>query len=444
MAFFRARTALNTLKHSRPVWESVREIHILRTITEVRQWRQERFRNKEKVGFVPTMGALHQGHIALAKRAQEECDVSIVSIFVNPTQFRAGEDYETYPRTLDKDIALLDAAQITAVFAPTAHEMYPNYPAPFGTYVDPVDGDKVAEGEIRPGHFRGVATVCTKLFNIIQPCRSYFGQKDGLQCIVLKRMVNDLNMNTKVVICPTIREPDGLAMSSRNVRLTPESRALAPTIFEALTVGEKLWNSGVHDVEEIRKAVQAHLTSSERVKDANPEVWRPEYVSIADGRTGLNLAPGSKITPFEVIKRVRDAAIAKQKAEEDEELAAKAAAEEAEQTARRLKKREEEEAIRQRKEAASKSNGSSNGSSTHERKLPCFTADAAANQAATSTSGQPQRPASQSAEEEAVDDDTDVAAMLAVAVRAGSVRLIDNVLLKYSKQQLQTEEAEKD
>ncbi|PMP84206.1 MAG: pantoate--beta-alanine ligase, partial [Chloroflexus aggregans] len=185
----------------------------------------------DELGFVPTMGYLHQGHLALVEQARVECPAVAVSIFVNPTQFGPHEDYARYPRDTARDLALLEAAGVDLVFIPTVEEMYP---PGFGTYVIQPAADEVLEGGGRPGHFRGVATVVCKLFNIIQPTKSYFGQKDAQQTIVVRQMVRDLNIPVEIVIVPTVREPDGLALSSRNVYLTPEQRAAAPVLYRAL------------------------------------------------------------------------------------------------------------------------------------------------------------------------------------------------------------------
>ncbi len=202
---------------------------------------------------------------------------------MNPTQFLPGEDFNAYPRTLEADVEKLKAVDVDAVFAPNAAEMYPVSP-PWGTYVVPEGADNLAEGVIRPGHFRGVATVCTKLFNIVQPCKAFFGQKDGLQCIVLRKIVRDLNMNLKVVVCPTVRESDGLAMSSRNVYLAPNQRALAPLIYQSLQAGARVWASGERDPRQLKRAVADVLASKQQ-----KGLWEPEYVSIADGFSGEDL-----------------------------------------------------------------------------------------------------------------------------------------------------------
>lgn len=198
--------------------------------------------NLEKtIGFVPTMGALHEGHIALIKKSTVENDLTVCSIFVNPTQFNNPEDLKKYPRTLEEDCKMLDEAGCDIVFAPSAEEMYPTLPQlklNFG-YLE-----EIMEGKFRPGHFNGVGIVVAKLFNIVKPTRAYFGQKDIQQVAVINRLIKDLSFDLQMVVCDTIRENDGLAMSSRNRRLSAEARALAPKIFESLKLGEQLLLEG--------------------------------------------------------------------------------------------------------------------------------------------------------------------------------------------------------
>jgi pantoate--beta-alanine ligase len=205
----------------------------MQIITTVRQMQQacRNLRRKGKLGLVPTMGALHSGHLSLVRRAQGECDSVVVSIFVNPTQFAAGEDYETYPRSFEDDCAKLKAAGIDVLFAPSPEEMYSPEST---TFVEvPGIGDRL-DGVSRPGHFRGVATVVAKLFNIVGPDRAYFGQKDAAQVAVLRTMIHDLNLAVQLVACPIVREPDGLAMSSRNRYLSPQNSRLALIMHRAL------------------------------------------------------------------------------------------------------------------------------------------------------------------------------------------------------------------
>ena len=193
------------------------------------------------VGFVPTMGALHDGHLSLVKEARKQNDIVVVSIFVNPTQFGQGEDFDKYPRQIEEDTNLLSTLGVDHLFTPTTTEMYRKDHI---TYVDPSLGgyeDILQEGKSRPGHFRGVATIVTKLFNIVQPTNAYFGQKDAAQCCLIRRIVEDLDMDVNVVIMDTIRESDGLAMSSRNAYLTTKERQVAPIVYKSLLAAKELY-----------------------------------------------------------------------------------------------------------------------------------------------------------------------------------------------------------
>jgi pantoate--beta-alanine ligase len=201
-------------------------MRIVRTIAELRL--QPRVGS---VGLVPTMGAFHDGHLALFRAAREENDVVVVSLFVNPAQFRAGEDLEEYPRDEERDARLAEEAAVDVLFAPDADELYP---PGFQTWVEVEELGSRLEGERRPGHFRGVATICLKLFNIVRPDRAYFGQKDAQQVAVVKRMVRDLDHEVQIRVVPTVRDADGLAFSSRNAYLSPEERELALTLPRAL------------------------------------------------------------------------------------------------------------------------------------------------------------------------------------------------------------------
>ena len=196
------------------------------------------------VGLVPTMGALHEGHLSLVRRAAAECAVVAVTVFVNPLQFSATEDLATYPRDLDADLAAARAAGVAYLFAPPAKEMFP---APPLTTVSVAALSEGREGARRPGHFTGVATVVAKLFAIAGPCRAYFGEKDHQQLEVVQRMATDLSFPVEVVACPTVREPDGLALSSRNAYLSPVERAAAPVLYRALQTGRDLAQRGVTD-----------------------------------------------------------------------------------------------------------------------------------------------------------------------------------------------------
>ena len=224
------------------------------------------------LGLVPTMGYLHQGHLALVRRARSENAALAVSIFVNPTQFGPSEDLPTYPRDMDRDLALLKKEGADLVFVPSVGEMYPQG---MDTWVEVQGLSQRLEGEYRTGHFRGVATVVAKLLNIVRPDRAYFGQKDGQQTAVVKRLVKDLNMGVDVVVVPTVREADGLAMSSRNVYLSEEERRAAPVLYQALSGAKRLWEGGQHDGEMLRGAVR-------RMLEKEPLVGEIDYVSVAD------------------------------------------------------------------------------------------------------------------------------------------------------------------
>ena len=222
-------------------------------------------------GLVPTMGFLHEGHLSLVRRALAENDRVMVTIYVNPTQFAPTEDLSTYPRDLERDLALLQEVGTHVVFTPDDSLMYP---AGFQTHVNVQEVTKVLEGASRPTHFQGVATIVAKLFNIAQPTRAYFGQKDYQQTAVLRQMVSDLNFNLEMVICPTGREADGLAMSSRNKFLSPEQRQAAPLLHQALVAGVEALQTGERDAEKIRQLVR-HLIAAEPLA-------RLDYFSVAD------------------------------------------------------------------------------------------------------------------------------------------------------------------
>jgi pantoate--beta-alanine ligase len=228
----------------------------------------------EPVGFVPTMGYLHEGHLALVRRAREENPSVVASIFVNPIQFGPQEDFDSYPRDLHHDLASLEKEGTDIVFMPSIVEMYP---AQFNSWVGVGKVTERLEGASRPGHFMGVATVVAKLFNIIQPTKAYFGQKDAQQLVVIKKMVADLNMNLEIVTVPTVREPDGLAMSSRNTYLNPEQHQAALVLYKALTLAEKLYADGERNAEHIRQKMTA-LIKKEPLADI-------DYVSVADAET---------------------------------------------------------------------------------------------------------------------------------------------------------------
>ena len=244
---------------------------IVKTISEIRALRQKL---KGTVGFVPTMGFLHEGHLALVRRAKAESSAVMVSIYVNPAQFGPREDFGAYPRDLDRDLELLRKEGTDIVFVPSGDEMYP---PGFNSWVDVEKVTERLEGASRPGHFRGVATVVAKLFNVVQPTRAYFGQKDAQQVVVIQRVVADLNMDMEVVVVPTVRESDGLAMSSRNIYLSSKERQAATTLFKALTLAWQLRKGGEKDAEKIRRQMTALIR-----KEPLAQI---DYVSIADTET---------------------------------------------------------------------------------------------------------------------------------------------------------------
>ncbi len=246
-------------------------MEIIHTIANLKSWRNQ---CHGSVGLVPTMGFLHDGHLSLVKQAKKDNSEVAVSIFVNPTQFGPSEDFKTYPRDLEHDLALLEEVRTDIVFIPSKEEMYPN------GYCSWVDVEKVTEpleGEYRPGHFRGVTTVVAKLFNIVEPTRAYFGQKDAQQVIVIRKMVTDLNMNLEIITVPTMREADGLAMSSRNIYLNAKERKAATVLYRALTKAKEQWQNGEKDAGYLRQATTELIQTEPLVKI--------DYISIADALT---------------------------------------------------------------------------------------------------------------------------------------------------------------
>jgi len=249
-------------------------VNVVRTVAELRAALP-----REGVGFVPTMGYLHAGHLALVERARAENPFVVVSIFVNPLQFGPGEDYHRYPRDLERDQALLEAAGVDLLFAPSVEEMYPKG---FATRVQ-VEGPLTAlwEGEVRPGHFQGVATVVARLFLLVGPRRAYFGEKDYQQLLVIRKMVRDLGFPLEVVGVPTVREEDGLALSSRNVYLSPERRKKATVLYRAL--------SAMREVAKEGGSVAEALRAGEAVLAEVPE-FRKDYLALVDPETLLPLS----------------------------------------------------------------------------------------------------------------------------------------------------------
>ena len=246
-------------------------MEVIKKIDDMRRLRQNL---TEPVGLVPTMGYLHEGHLSLVKTARAENPSVIVSIFVNPTQFSPGEDFKRYPRDTERDLARLEAANVDIVFIPTAAEMYSPQ---FNSWVEVGGITERLEGAARPGHFKGVTTVCAKLFNITRPHRAYFGQKDAQQAAVIKKMVRDLNMNLEISVLPTVREDDGLAKSSRNTYLNPEERRAALVLYQALTLAKKLRAQGETNAFRLRREMTELIRKQ--------MLAAIDYVSIADAET---------------------------------------------------------------------------------------------------------------------------------------------------------------
>ena len=232
------------------------------------------------LGLVPTMGALHDGHLSLVRQARADSETMAASIFVNPSQFGPNEDFAKYPRNFESDLQLLEENGTDLVFAPPPEEVYPDG---FDTWVEPGSVAQGMEGAARPGHFRGVATVVAKLFTITRPDRAYFGQKDGQQVAVIRKMNADLNLGVDVVTMPTIREPDGLALSSRNAYLSAEERETAPAVYRALCAAEDVWRRGERDAQRIQRAAN-NILSREALIDA------VDYVGIVNAETMRPLA----------------------------------------------------------------------------------------------------------------------------------------------------------
>jgi pantoate--beta-alanine ligase len=244
-------------------------MQVIETLAEMQRVRRGL---KGSVGLVPTMGYLHEGHLTLVRKSRQDNKYTLATIFVNPTQFGPKEDFERYPRDYPRDFAMLEEEQCDFVLLPSAKEMYPEG---YDTWVVVEEVTDRLEGSIRPGHFRGVATVVAKLFNIVQPSRAYFGQKDAQQCVFVRKMVRDLNIPLEMIVVPTVREADGLAMSSRNVYLSPQERQQASVLYKALTRAHVMWAEGEKDSSKLRQTM-TELIEKKRLA-------RIEYISIADG-----------------------------------------------------------------------------------------------------------------------------------------------------------------
>ena len=267
-------------------------MELIRSATEMQARAMALKKEGKSIGFVPTMGSLHAGHLSLVDLIKEQCDVLLLSIYVNPTQFGVGEDFEKYPRDLDKDLAMCESRGVDLVFAPESTEIYQ---ADASTFVIEESLGKGLCGNARPNHFRGVATVCAKLFNLCQPDKVALGQKDAQQVVVLKRMIRDLHFPIEVVVGPILREPDGLAMSSRNAYLEPKQRENALLIFKSLEAARKVVEEkGSNNVDRVKAEAMNVLTSGRflrvnYVEVVNRETMRPETEVVA-GRSLLAVA----------------------------------------------------------------------------------------------------------------------------------------------------------
>lgn len=247
---------------------------ILTTVDEMRVACAQARKERGKLGFVPTMGALHEGHLALVRAARERCETVAASIFVNPTQFGPNEDFKKYPRTLERDCEWLQSENVDLLFTPSPEEMYPKGAV---TYVVVEELSERLCGRSRPGHFRGVTTIVNKLFNIVQPDFAFFGQKDGAQAAIIRRMIRDLDMAVTIVVCPIVRESDGLAMSSRNVYLNSQERKKAQVLYRSLKKVQCLYGEGERSAAEL-------ITSALQVFAEEADV-KLEYVEIVDPET---------------------------------------------------------------------------------------------------------------------------------------------------------------
>ena len=267
-------------------------MEVIRSATEMQTRAMALKKEGKSIGFVPTMGSLHAGHLSLADLIKEQCDVLLLSIYVNPTQFGVGEDFEKYPRVLDKDLAMCESRGVDLVFAPESTEIYQ---ADASTFVIEESVGKGLCGNTRPNHFRGVATVCAKLFNLCQPDKVALGQKDAQQVVVLKRMIRDLHFPVEVLVGPILREPDGLAMSSRNAYLEPKQRENALLVFKSLEAARKVVEEkGSNNVDRVKAEAMNVLTSGQflrvnYVEVVNRETMRPE-TEVVTGRSLLTVA----------------------------------------------------------------------------------------------------------------------------------------------------------
>jgi pantoate--beta-alanine ligase len=249
-------------------------MEIIRTISWMKETVRQARAENHVIGFIPTMGALHEGHLSLIRRARVDCSRVYASIFLNPTQFGPNEDLSKYPKTFESDLEKLTAAGVDVLFAPEINEIYP---PGFRTYVNVEGLSERLEGRSRPGHFRGVATVVLKLFEIVQPQFAYFGRKDAQQVRILQQMATDLNLNVEIVVCPIVREGDGLALSSRNTYLNSEERRAATVLQRALDEARRELNAGTRDALQLQTALQKILS--------NETLARVDYVEMVDAES---------------------------------------------------------------------------------------------------------------------------------------------------------------
>ena len=265
-------------------------MQIFYSINTLQDFLKSQRREGNSIGLVPTMGALHKGHLSLIEASKAQNDLTVCSIFVNPTQFNNAHDLSIYPRTLEADCEMLESVNCEVVFAPNAHDIYPTLP---NLKFDFGDLERVMEGKFRPGHFNGVGIVVSKLFNIIQPDHAYFGQKDLQQCAIINRLVKDLSHNLKLHICPTQRETDGLAMSSRNRNLTPEQRQTAPEIYKALQKAVELLK-GKNSSQSVKGFITSQLDNTQGIEVEYFEISDFETLQpineLSEGKTALCIA----------------------------------------------------------------------------------------------------------------------------------------------------------
>ncbi|MDR0874664.1 MAG: pantoate--beta-alanine ligase [Clostridiales Family XIII bacterium] len=281
-----------------PIKSANDDVCIINNIEEMKTVCASARRAGRRIGLVPTMGALHEGHLSLIRRAADECDLVIVSVFVNPIQFDDASDLARYPKNLGADARMAAGAGADLVFAPTVAEMYPDG---FSTFVDMTGVSERLCGASREAHFRGVCTVVTKLFHIMTPDRAYFGEKDAQQLAVVRKMARELSMPVTVVGCPTVREPDGLAMSSRNTRLSPQERAAASCLYAALQEAAKSFAAGETSPEKLRAAIKARIESDPQTHTESEPSIQIDYIEIIDPET---------FTPADPVKQGDIAAIA--------------------------------------------------------------------------------------------------------------------------------------